>query len=70
MNLWNDDLINVSLINDDDLLKRLEQALLCTRRELDHTRVLMNNSNFIDAENALKQASDFCKFANNVAAVL
>jgi hypothetical protein len=70
MDLWNHDLINVSLLTDNDLFKRLESALLCTRREVDHTRVLMQNSNFIDAENALKQAVEFSKFSSSIGAVL
>lgn len=70
MDLWNHDLINVSLLTDNDLLKRLEESLLCTRRELDHTKVLMHNSNFIDAENAWKQACDFSKYASSIVAVL
>jgi hypothetical protein len=54
MDLWNHDLLDVSIMKDEDLLRKLDQTLICTRRALDHARVLMQNSNFIDAENSWK----------------
>ena len=67
MNLWNNDLIDVSIMKDEELLRKLDQVLLCTRRLTDRTRVLMHNANFIDAENSWKQANDFAKLASSIA---
>lgn len=66
MNLWNNDLIDVTIMKDEELLHKLSQVLLCTRRSTDRTRVLMHNANFIDAENAWKQAENFAKLAASI----
>ena len=43
MNLWNNDLINASIMKDEELLRKLSQTLLLARRMTDRTRALMHN---------------------------
>lgn len=52
MDLWTQNLIDPSFQKETEVIDKLDEAARILRKSIDHARVLMHNSNFIDAENA------------------